>query len=1195
MASVVSIQIKVDNGQALPSIDQLNKALSDVGTKGTASFRQASEGADGMRGHVSTGLDSVRLLSQEFGLRLPRAMEAMISRMPGVTGALGSVLGIMAGIAAAQVFVHVAEEVYHAYEQYVSLNAAADKYYETLKKTRDADFGAPRDLETGRQRFNLATNAAQLKQQQAIDLRNKSMFELNPVSAIGDFFHARSLSDEAATSMGQRDKTGAANIDLSHQQALQQIELKHSKDGELVGQQKINAELAKTLQLNAENSKYSALQEKSAGNIVATNAGDADLAIKNQTARAKANAQTDVASRESALAIMKLRDSAAQAGLSGEELYFRKMQDDTHELTVSLTNAGKAAEIPASVRDINEKYFAEMADRQTKAQNEGSLSIQRASASGLTGAARINADHDIQVNQINSDRGLVESGQAPAERQAAAVEQNNKLLALQQQFTEQMKSLEDGRVESALNGYARIDAAAQKQIDQVNKTYNASFGGADPNASSTLVVEKAKQDGITSIQAGAAQQRQELTNNNNAETLRYDQQAADAEKMVRENGIMGWVASYRDAITEIQAQDAAQTAKLQDELSKRQIDQETFDKRKTDIDEEANANIAQQNQQMQQKIAGDLQEAFTNPVDFIKSQMEKMFFEIIAGWVMRMTAFKTLFGQTMGSLQPGAPSGGTPVTAPGILGSIGSVIAGAHGPVAGHSATADGVGAISSIGGVVGSIPGTRGIVGGHPDISSIYTSAASSGTASATVGQAQESVGGYHAPSSVGSSISEVSSAARTLGNIGNLAHSASTPDTTAGGVGTISSIGGVVGSIPGTRGIVSGHPNISSIYTSDGSSGTTSATVGQASTGGYHAPSSVGSPISEVSSAARTLGNISNLAHPASTPDTSAGPDADSTTMAGISDANAAQQASSTASTVTKGMSGTASHLSGLAAAGMGAYTAEQTTVKAFETGNPLQGAVGDAAAGASIGMLAGPVGAVVGAGIGAAVGASAGLVGMVSGEAGQLGARSYYEKDVLPTLEGYMSSSGSDYQSAVSQVGSTSGQAMAYMVQHFGQSAADWVNSNYMQKEVTLVLSRIEDAAAGGRQYTTLSAAQFHTGGTVTGFGSFGTSSNEGFIHAMLGETVMNTQASSVHAPVLSAMQSGASASDVASMYLATAKPSGGSVQQPSGDTHNWSVNALDAKSFSTFLKQGGAQQIVKHTNTYASQYAGDGISG
>jgi hypothetical protein len=278
-----------------------------------------------------------------------------------------------------------------------------------------------------------------------------------------------------------------------------------------------------------------------------------------------------------------------------------------------------------------------------------------------------------------------------------------------------------------------------------------------------------------------------------------------------------------------------------------------------------------------------------------------------------------------------------------------------------------------------------------------------------------------------------------------------------------------------------------------------------------------------------------------------------------------------------------------------GTAGYTAEQSTVKAFDNGDPLSGAVGDASAGAAIGSLFGPEGTLIGAGIGAGVGAAAGLVGLVAGEGGNLAARSYYEQSVLPTLESDMSNPNGDFQSADSSVGTTSSQALAYMTQKWGKSAADWVNVNYMQKEVNAVLQRINDVAAGGHQYTTLSASQFHTGGTISGFGSLGTSSNEGFIHAMLNETVMNTQASTAHGPVLSAMNSGASASDVASMYLAGANPSGGTAPAAAGDTHNWSVNALDAKSFSSFLKSGGAQLIVKHTNTYASEYAGDGISG
>jgi hypothetical protein len=391
----------------------------------------------------------------------------------------------------------------------------------------------------------------------------------------------------------------------------------------------------------------------------------------------------------------------------------------------------------------------------------------------------------------------------------------------------------------------------------------------------------------------------------------------------------------------------------------------------------------------------------------------------------------------------------------------------------------------------------------------------------------------------------------------------------------------------IPGTRGIVNGQPNISSIYSSAGGTGSAISGTG---TGG----STVGSAISAASSAARTIGGLA-LPGGSSSSTTSWDPLLKNAQDIDLTGSNGGFNGSGTTA-ATAATGGAATAALGIAGAGMGAYSAYQSTVSAFEKGAPLQGALADASAGAALGALGGPIGMLIGAGAGAGLGASAGLLGMVSGEAGNLGARDYYEKNVLPSLESSMTLSTTDFQSAVSSVGNTATQAMAYMQSHFGASAADWVQQNYMQKEVQEVLASIEDKASGGRQYLAMSASQFHTGGMIDDFGSLSTSSNEGFIHAMRNEFVMNTQAAATHGSALSAMNGGASVGDVASMYLAQARPSSSmSMHSSGGDTHHWSVNALDGPSFSRFLKNGGAQQIVKHTNGFKSQYAGDGISG
>jgi hypothetical protein len=118
----------------------------------------------------------------------------------------------------------------------------------------------------------------------------------------------------------------------------------------------------------------------------------------------------------------------------------------------------------------------------------------------------------------------------------------------------------------------------------------------------------------------------------------------------------------------------------------------------------------------------------------------------------------------------------------------------------------------------------------------------------------------------------------------------------------------------------------------------------------------------------------------------------------------------------------------------------------------------------------------------------------------------------------------------------------------------------------------------------------AAEFHTGGQITSFHDFATSPTEGFIHAMLGEGVVNPSAMSAHAPMVHAMNSGADASQMAAMYLhaSGARSGGGSVNY---HTHHYS--ALDAKSFGKFLDTGGMKTINDSANKRASLYAGDAI--
>jgi len=1068
MPTAVTISIVVDSAQA------------QTGTNANVAFQKAGTSVQQLGGHTTTSLDAVRLLSQEFGLRLPRALESMISRMSGLSSAINGVVGGLAGIAAIEVFAKVGEGAYKLYNQYISLNAEADKFYETLKKTAQEDIANTRSIETTRRRSGDATGNATTALSSANALQSNGLQSFsNPAQALAMLIAGKQVMELGTQAQGDMIKLGKVNLDQAHEQALAQIDLNHALDGSLVGLQKINAEAAKKKQIDAENRSFNRKEEMFYGNVSPGDAGATEQRMKDSQADQEANAQKIVLGREASLAVMKAQDETVQAGLEGDALYEQKRSDGIREITAQLQSQGKGEQqILAETAAFAARLDDERSERLEKQWHDAQQAQRTASQSGLTGAGRVTADFGNRLDQINSDRSLDPAAAAQL-RIAAKTEEDQKLKELSDNFTSAQLASTQTRTEAELGGLAKIEAEAQRATELLRKAYDAAYkdsNGNDVASPSQRASLSSAQSGIT---ADANRKRAELAEQNNAEDLQYAQQAADAEKRVKEEGILGWVAAYKNGIADINAEDERRTARMEEQAAKQGATQEQIAARKVEIDRTANAQIEQQNLQMQHQIAGDLQQAFAHPVDYIKSAMEKMFFEIVASWVMQMDGFQALFGNKMGALQPGG---------------------GGAGAAAGAGSVASGTGGLISR-----LTHGAGGAFNGSPQQTTYGSTSGTSGGGASGGGTISSGGTSSAGGSSFGSTLSGVGSLAQTVANIPGLGGGAGAPS------GLTTDEHAFTDTIP-------------------------------------DAPAPGVSP---------TLASIGGFGDPT--------------------------------------IAGAVSQIPGAIGAGMGAFQAEQSTVKAYESGNVLQGALGDASAGAAIGGLAGPEGAAIGAGVGAAVGAAAGLIGMIGGEGGKLAARDYYNKSVFPTLNAAATNSNyGDFQSAINSVDQTSGQAMSYMRAHFGSDAANWVNDNYMKKEVQKADSMISNSAEGGRQFTQMSAMQFHTGGTISGFGSFATSDNEGFIHAAMGETVMTPGASAVHGPALAAMNAGASASDVAGAYLgSTAR--GSAMPSSSGGDQHYHIHTLDTKTMTSWLRGGGAKMITKEQNNYNAQYAGDGIGG
>jgi hypothetical protein len=608
--------------------------LNEAGEAGTKAGQKISQGMDGAKGHITTSLDSVRLLSQEFGLRLPRALESMAARIPGVTSALSGLLGVMAGIAIAQVFVQVAQNAYKLYEQYISLNAAADKYYETLKKTREESFGNPRDIETASLRFTQSTHDAQLKAQQARELRNKSIYELNPISAVGDFLKSRDIANQGVAAMGQRDQTAASGLSLQHERTLAQIELNHALDSTLTGMKKINAEAEKRKQIEAENNSFSIASQRFTGNPVSPEAGQALQRIKDQTADQEAAAQKIALNREMSMAIMKADDARIQAGMSGEDLYFRKRQDDIKELTAEMINAGKAAEIPASIREINTKFLEDSSERFVKLANETSLTMQRSGAAGLKGQARLDAEHDIQINQINSNPSLAANpDQASSERGAANSEYQQKSLESQQQFNDRLAQMDASRSDRYASANQRIQSTADHTIAEITKAWTEMYGQLNALDQRRVQSQQALNAEIVKIQQDAARQKQEAGQRVEDETEKMEEEGARAGHSRDQERTQEILDEYNDRyrqLEELRVQDSDNADKYRrQEIAAEQI---------------KNGKLLDQQRELRDKLAGQLKGFFSNPLQELQRQGEEAASKIAASFILKMNPGTTLGG-----------------------------------------------------------------------------------------------------------------------------------------------------------------------------------------------------------------------------------------------------------------------------------------------------------------------------------------------------------------------------------------------------------------------------------------------------------------------------------------------------------------------------------------------------------------------
>lgn len=1112
MATQATVQLVVDESGAIPGLTRFQqRAMAAFGTAsnqakaagaqidaiGTAAARAGDVMAAGFQkanSHALTNLDTVRLMRDDLGVHIPRAMEKLISQ----SQLFQQVAKVAFGGFAAAGFLELGEQIG---------SRIWDWGKALMGDTKEAEDFRQKLVEINNQAIMNPTNVAEAQKNLQMLIQSASQFQ--------DAQKKQALT--GGPTWKEALTTGIAGPAGSLYNMYNRFKNYNSNDADNASQTKQQAVLdAMTKETNEFNEK--------------------DRRAKDANTEAALNG----------IAKIRAANTAADQALQ-EQVRNRTLTQQQADV-LKADNARKYA--------IEEQNLNEQINRRiVQMQNEAILA-------GLEGDARLKAEKLQSIQEVEAEfaRGEMSKRQMLAETAAISQKFDNEMIANYRKAMEDAyKALNDAQ-SVGLSGLDKINAdrnARNADIDRMripdtakNIRHQAVNTEADRLAGTYWQENDEREGEQMSREAEQAQRKQEELQRFHDQTLESERQAAEAERRVRNEGMQGWVSDYRAAIAEIDAQRTEQLQKIEDEGQKelaqfkddanaqQQISADIA-QRKLDVERSADAQIAEENRQMAHQITQTLQDAFTNPVSFIKSQMMKMFSEIVAEWIERSKMFQGVFGQTMGSTQSGVTRGSG-----GILGSLGI----GPRPTFGGSPTFIGRPAYSGGGGLGGSNVSASGDV----------TQPSFDPTSPA-----------FHHFAGGGSPISvDVNGAPATASATVGSPHYASYG---GGGGATINVSGGssvAVPTFPGAPRIASARNTVGSPRYGVSGAG---AGGGASTTSGPMASDTAGMGSIDGTDATINVGGSPSVAIPTfpSSP--------------GGTSPNAASSAAGAMKTV-----------GGIAGAGFAGYEMYQDTTADFKSGSlggTLKGTMNDAMEGAAIGSIVPGIGTAVGAAVGAAVGLASGIAGMVMGEGGNLAARNYYRQSLLPAIEAERNSSDSDYQGAISRVNRIASQGMMYMSQHWGQGAAAWVNANYLKKEQALADSQIEGRAKGGSYAVSMSASQFHSGGDITDFGDLATSPNEGFIHAMLGEAVVNPIAAATHRPAISAMNDGASPDDIAAMYSGGGSGSGG------GDTHyhSWSINAMDSKSFDSFLRNGAARSIVKATNQYTTKYAGDGISG
>jgi hypothetical protein len=643
--SVIELQGALEGlGQTSNKVgNQMQRAFGPPPIRPSSWIRETEEASQ----HMLTSLDNVRLLRDDLGIRIPRSMEKAIASSAVLSGAIGAIGSTLLGVGAVEIFAHMGEEIYNAYEKYLDLSGAAEEYQKQIEKTKGEDFINTHSIETANARIIEATKSAQQLQALAQQMHGGLFSDVgNGASsgglmgglqaAIMDTFGARKMADAGNVKQEQADALKPKQVADQHELNLGAIELQHASDARLKGEAAITAEMQKQLQINAENQRFGVQQDKLHGNVTPGNAGNAMQDQKDAIVLAETSAKRIEQAQKEHDEILHLQKEAIDASLTGNALYAAQEQQSIDEVVRKFQQGeiSKQAEV-AETAAIRAKSDGDAIKRQDELDARVRKATADAAAAGLTGIARIQAEMSAAIQAIDDEekkaigRGGVETPQQSASYQAlrgaAASAGNEKQIEAERQFYEELTQLGESYDTSSLEGYAKIDSEAQERINNITKHWQESYGQMDAMDLSSVLAFTQSMGKIVEVEADANQQRERL-HRQTMESLTKE------EELAARDSLPPWMAAemaiadtYNDRVR-----------KAKEALDHQQIDQTEYNATMVAASAVAQAQMTKQMQQTRDQLASQLQSFFQHPEQFIEKKAMDTAFQFAANEMMQL-------------------------------------------------------------------------------------------------------------------------------------------------------------------------------------------------------------------------------------------------------------------------------------------------------------------------------------------------------------------------------------------------------------------------------------------------------------------------------------------------------------------------------------------------------------------------------